>query len=105
MYLCFHTVFTTEGVIIPFDLHFAVMVKILSSCICSPVAVQSAMRQDVSHLVAVTDKALSTVLVGSRGSGPIYAPISFFLAGDLFFQSPQNSEKNRQTVNKERLFY
>jgi hypothetical protein len=37
-------------VIIPFDLHLAVMVKILSrsSCLCSPVIVQSAMRQDVS---------------------------------------------------------
>ncbi len=67
----FHTVITTEGVIIPFDLHFAVMVKILSSCLCSPVVVQSAMRQDVSHLVAVTDKALSTVLVG-RANGPYY---------------------------------
>ncbi len=69
MALCFHTVFTTEGVIIPFDLHLAVMVKILSSCLCSPVAVQSAMRQDVSHLVAVTDKVLNTVLVG-RANNP-----------------------------------
>ncbi len=63
MYLCFHTVLTSEGAIIPFDRHFAVMVKILSSCLCSPVVIQSAMRQDVSHLVAVTNKALSTVLV------------------------------------------
>jgi hypothetical protein len=47
------------------------MVKILSSCLCSPVVVQSAVRQDVSHLVAVTDKALSTVLVG-RANGPYY---------------------------------
>jgi hypothetical protein len=37
------------------------MVKIISSCLCSPVVVQSAMRQVVSHLVAVTNKALSTV--------------------------------------------
>jgi hypothetical protein len=71
VYLCFHTVLTTEGVSIPFDLHFAVMVKILSSCLCSLVVVQSAMRQGVSHLVAVTDKALSTVLVG-RVDGPYY---------------------------------
>ncbi len=71
MYLCFHTVLTTEGVIIPIDLHFTVMVKILSICLCSPVVVQSAMRQDVSHLVAVTNKALSTVLVG-RANGPYY---------------------------------
>ena len=35
----------------------------------SPVVVQSAMRQVLSHLVAVTDKALSTVLVG-RVIGP-----------------------------------
>ncbi len=67
MYLCFHT--TTEGVIISLDLHFAVMVKIISSCLCSPGIVQSAMRQDMSHLVAVTDKALSTVLVG-KANGP-----------------------------------
>ncbi len=40
---------TTKGVIIPFDLHVVVMVKILSSCLCSPVIVQSAMRQDISH--------------------------------------------------------
>ncbi len=45
------------------------MVKIISSCLYSPVIVQSAMRQDVSHLVAVTDKALSTVLVG-RANDP-----------------------------------
>ncbi len=45
------------------------MVKIISSCHCSPVVVQSAMRQDVSHLVSVTDKALSTVSVG-RANGP-----------------------------------
>jgi hypothetical protein len=38
-----------------------VMVKIISSCLCSPVVVQSAMRQVVSHLVAVTNNALSTV--------------------------------------------
>ncbi len=69
MYLCFHTVLTTEGVILPFDLQFAMRVKIISSCLCSPVVVQSAIRQDVSHLVAVTDKALSTVLVG-RANGP-----------------------------------
>ncbi len=68
---CFHTVFTTEGVIIPFDLHLVVMVKILSSCLCSPIVVQSAMRQDVSDLVAVTDKALNTVLVG-RVNNPYY---------------------------------
>jgi hypothetical protein len=48
------------------------MVKILSSCLCSPVVVQSAMGQDVSHLVAVTNKALSTVLVG-RANGPYYS--------------------------------
>jgi hypothetical protein len=71
VYLDFHTVLTTEGVIIPFDLHFAVMVKILSSCLCSPVVVQSAMSQDVSHLVAATNKVLSTVLVG-RVNGPYY---------------------------------
>ena len=47
------------------------MVKILSSCLCSPVVVQSAMRQDVSHLVTVTDKALNTVLVG-RATNPYY---------------------------------
>ena len=45
----FHTLLTTEGVIIPFDLHFVVMVKILSSCLCSPVIVQSAIRQDMSQ--------------------------------------------------------
>jgi hypothetical protein len=39
------------------------MVKIISSCLCSPVVVQSAMRQVASHLVAVTNKALSTVVV------------------------------------------
>ena len=71
MYLCFHTVLTTECVIIPFDLHYVVMVKILSSCLCSPAVVQSAMRQDVSHLVAVTDKVLSIVLVGGA-NGPYY---------------------------------
>ncbi len=50
VYLCFHTVLVTvEGVIIPIDLHWAVMVKIISSCLCSPVFVQSAMRQDLSH--------------------------------------------------------
>jgi hypothetical protein len=60
----------TEFVIIPFDLHGAVMVMIISSCLCSPIVVQSAMRQDMSQfLVAVTDKALSTVLVG-RANGP-----------------------------------
>ncbi len=47
------------------------MVKIISSCLSSPIVVQSAMRQDVSHLVAVTDKALSTVLV-SGTNGPYY---------------------------------
>ncbi len=62
VYLCFHTVLTNEGVIIPFDQHLLVMVKIISSCLCSAVVVQSAMRQVVSHLVAVTNKALSTVL-------------------------------------------
>ncbi len=51
VYLCFHKVLTTEGVIILFDLHWAVMVKIISSCLCSPVVVQSAMRQVVSFLV------------------------------------------------------
>jgi hypothetical protein len=35
--------------IIPFNLNWAVMVKIISSCLCSPVVVQSAMRQVVSH--------------------------------------------------------
>jgi hypothetical protein len=60
-YLCFHAVLTTKGVIIPFDLHCAVMVKIISSCLCSSVVVQPAMRQVVSHLFAVTNKALSTV--------------------------------------------
>jgi hypothetical protein len=45
------------------------MVKIISSCLYSPVVVQSAMRQDVSHVVAVTDKVLSTVLVGGA-NGP-----------------------------------
>ena len=45
--------------------------KIISSCLCSPVVVQSAMRQVVSHLGAVTNKALSTVLVG-RANGPYY---------------------------------
>jgi hypothetical protein len=44
------------------------MVKIISSYLCSPVVVHSAMKQDVSHFVAVTDKALSTVLVG-RANG------------------------------------
>ncbi len=48
MYLCFLTVLNTEDVIIPFDLHWAVMVKILSSCLWSLVIVQSAMRQDIS---------------------------------------------------------
>jgi hypothetical protein len=51
------------------------MVKIISSCLCSPVVVQSAMRQDAAcvsfYLVAVTDKALSTVLVG-RANGTYY---------------------------------
>ncbi len=67
-YLCVHTVLT-ECVIIPIDL------PTLSSdgedhqysCVCS----QSAMRQDVSLFVAVTDKALSTILVG-RANGPNY---------------------------------
>ncbi len=73
MYLCFDTVLTTECVIIPIDLHYAVMVKIFSSCLCSPVIVQSAMRQEYVSLyfVAVTDKALSTVLVG-RVNGLYY---------------------------------
>jgi hypothetical protein len=71
VHLCFHIVLTTKGVIIPFDLHFAVMVNILSSYLCSLVIVQSAMRQDVSHLVSVTDKALSTILVG-MANGPYY---------------------------------
>ncbi len=39
------------------------MVKIISSCLCSPVVVQSAMRQ-VVIFGAVTNKVLSTVLVG-----------------------------------------
>ncbi len=47
------------------------MVKIISSCLYPLVVVQSAMRQVVSHLVAVTNKALSTVLVG-RVNGPYY---------------------------------
>ncbi len=47
------------------------MVKAISSFFCSPVVVQTAMRQDVSHFVAVTDKALSTILVG-RADGPYY---------------------------------
>ncbi len=38
--------------------------KIISSCLCSPVVFQSAMRQVVSHFCAVTNKVLSTVLVG-----------------------------------------
>jgi hypothetical protein len=46
-------------------------VKIISSCLCSPFVVQTAMRQDVSHFVTVTDKALSTVLVG-RVNSPYY---------------------------------
>jgi hypothetical protein len=50
------------------------MVKIISSCLCSLVVVQSAMRQNASHLVAVTDKALSTILVG-RANGPYYCPL------------------------------
>ena len=37
----------------------------------SCVVVQSAMKKDVSHLVAVTDKALNTVLVG-RATNPYY---------------------------------
>jgi hypothetical protein len=55
VYLCFHTVLTTEGVIIRFDPHWAVMVKIISSCLCSPVVVQSAMRQVVSHFISCYD--------------------------------------------------
>jgi hypothetical protein len=47
------------------------MVKIISSCLCSAVVVQSAMRQVVPHLLAVTNKALSTVLLG-RANGPYY---------------------------------
>jgi hypothetical protein len=44
------------------------MLKIISSCLCSLVVVQSAMRQ-VCVSFAVTDKTLSTVLVG-RVNGP-----------------------------------
>ncbi len=47
------------------------MVKIISSCLCSSFVVQSAVRQDVSCFVAVTDKALSTVLV-VRANGTYY---------------------------------
>ncbi len=47
------------------------MVKIISSCLSSPVVIQSAMRQVVSHLVAVTNKALSAVLVG-KANGSYY---------------------------------
>jgi hypothetical protein len=36
-------------------------VKIIRSCLCSLVVVQSAIRQVLSHLVAVTNKALGTV--------------------------------------------
>jgi hypothetical protein len=86
VYLCFQTVLTTEGVIIPFDLHFAVMVKILSSCPCSLVVVQSAMRQDVSHLDAVTDKALRTVLV-DRVNGPYYCLLGWTLMALVFTDS------------------
>ncbi len=39
----------TEGMSILFGLHWAVMVKIISSYLCSPVVVWSAMRQDMSH--------------------------------------------------------
>jgi hypothetical protein len=39
-----------------------------------------------------------------RGSGPKVGAI-FILAGDLSFRSHQNSEKNRQTVNKKRRDY
>ncbi len=58
-----------EGAIVPFDLHCAVMVKIISSCVCSPVVVQAAYETDVCLvlLFAVMDKALITVLVG-RGA-------------------------------------
>ncbi len=48
------------------------MVKIVSNCLYSPVVVQSAVRQDVSHLVAVSDKALSTDLVGRASEWSIY---------------------------------
>ncbi len=49
VYFCFHTVLSTDSVIILIDLHWAVMVKIISSYLCSPVVFQSAMRQDMSH--------------------------------------------------------
>ncbi len=63
----------TEGAIIPFYLHFAVMIKIISSCPCSQVFVQTSMRHDVYLVstIAVTGKALSTVLVG-RANGPCF---------------------------------
>ncbi len=86
-YLCFHTVLTTEGVIIPTDLHWTVMVKIISSCLCSPVVVQSAMRLSF-YFVAVTDKALSTVLVG-RVNGAYYCLFGWTLMSLIFTDSSQ----------------
>jgi hypothetical protein len=71
-YLCVHTVLTECAII-------SIGLPTLSSdgedhqysCVCS----QSAMRQDVSHFVDVTDKVLSTVLVG-RANGPNYCLLS-----------------------------
>jgi hypothetical protein len=65
------------------------MVKIISSCLClcSPVVVHSAMRQVVSHLVAVTNKALSTVFLVGRANGPYYCLLEQKLMALIFTDS------------------
>jgi hypothetical protein len=67
------------------------MVKIISSCLCFPVVVQSAMRQDVSHFVAVTDKAVSTVLVG-RANVPYNCLLGWTLMLLIFTDSTSQSQ-------------
>ncbi len=62
------------------------MVKIISSCLCSPVVVQSAMRQVVSHLVVVTNKALSTVF-GRQSEWSILLSVKIDIDGTGFTDS------------------
>jgi hypothetical protein len=62
------------------------MVKIISSCFCSLVVVQSAMRQVASHLVAVTNKALSNVF-GRYSEWSILLSVRLDIGGTGFTDS------------------
>ncbi len=79
------------------------------SCgLCSPISLASRNLRSEPREV---EKGPSTQPINAASFfevgdlAPRLVPFFIFLAADLIFQSPQNSEKNRQTVNKERLFY